>query len=110
MNRDDGKPTWINPTVVQGPRDDTMSCKKCGLSWFELVEVHQYSQYHNVVLGQRPPTKLDNGGFYVLRCPKCQELYEPNVHSTLHEPSRKAYEAFLDALEAPIPGTEPKKI
>jgi hypothetical protein len=91
------------PIPINLPKtDDVVTCVKCGCKWLELVLVQQYGKLHTVVLGQQPPPKSQTG-FWLFRCPKCQELYEPNVTIGMQDQSRKDYDAFLDELEAPIP-------
>lgn len=91
------------PVPVNLPKtDDVITCTKCGNTWLELVLVQQYNKLHTVILGQQPAPKSQTG-FWLFRCPKCQELYEPNVTIGMQDQARKDYDSFLDSLEAPMP-------
>ncbi len=77
-------------------------CTKCGCQWLELVLVQRWSKLDTVVLGQKPTPKT-SAGYYVFRCVKCGELFEPSVSVSQHESGFKPYEAFVKQLEEPIP-------
>lgn len=82
--------------------EDVVTCTKCGCDFMELILVQQYNKLHVVALGQQPAPKGPYG-YWIFRCPKCQELYEPNVTMGAMDSNRKEYDNFLDKLEAPLP-------
>lgn len=101
-------PSWLSgPKPQQQTTEDLVICKKCGCQWLELILVQQYSKNYTIVLGQKPTPKTDTG-FWLFRCPKCSELYEPPVNAATQDQARKIYDAFLDQLEEPLPTTEVK--
>ena len=77
---------------------DILSCGKCASTWMEQVAVYQFKKDHNVILTQAVPAK-DDIGFFVLRCIKCGEIYEPNVQVGARDTLRKKYDSFLDSME-----------
>ena len=81
------------------PTSNVAKCPKCGMSWLEEIEVKQYDKDTQVILGQRPAV-ASHIRFWVLRCIKCGELIEPNVMLAAQDLTRKAYDAFLDEIEA----------
>jgi hypothetical protein len=66
-----------------------------------------WSKYSTVVLGQKPAAKPGTG-FYIFKCPKCNDLYEPPINITPNEMEKSNYKSFIEQLETPIPET-PKK-
>ncbi len=59
------------------PAEDYTLCA-CGNSWFEEFRVSRVSKLHVVIPGQEVP-KVGSGPFVLLRCVKCNEIYEPNL-------------------------------
>ena len=104
INRQDMTQTdrWYDPTDIaeKMKEADVIQCH-CGCSHFEQVAVHQFPKMHNVILGQQVQPAGDLG-FYVFRCLKCSEIYEPSVQLAARDQSRKSYENFLDEMEKPI--------
>jgi DNA-directed RNA polymerase subunit RPC12/RpoP len=74
-------------------------CPHCGMSWLELVKMRQFNRDFQVILGQEP-AQAGPDVFYILRCVKCGELIEPNVMLSSQDLRRKAYDRFLDEVEA----------
>lgn len=103
------QPKYYDPVLGRGETsdDDTIMCSKCGCVWLEKIQVHQYPKVHNIVLGQQPPTKTDLC-FWLFKCVKCGELYEPSVQIASASPARKKYDAFLDHMEKPIKKPDPQ--
>jgi hypothetical protein len=86
--------------MERAEKKEVVECK-CGCSYLEQVPVHQFPRVHNVILGQ--PVQPHNGiTFYVLRCLKCQEIYEPSVQLAARDSARKVYDNFLDQMEKPL--------
>lgn len=85
------------------PRDNALSCTKCGCQWMELVEVYQFPEYHSVILGQKPTA--DAGPFFMFRCPKCQEVFEPAVQAGPRDSQRTGYDRFVEHMQNDLPGT-----
>ena len=98
-------PTMFYPIpITQQNRQsatDVITCIKCGCQWMELITVQQYPRIHNVVLGQKPAAQ--DSGYYLFRCPKCNELYEPSIQMTPHELTKSTYGKFIEQLESPLP-------
>lgn len=112
MRRADGGPARSPSTMdtipglhLERPKwpkiDEVVSCSVCGCAWMEQILVQQYSKDHFVILGQQVP-EMRPVGFYLLRCPKCGEVYEPNLQSAPQDTFRKGYDDFLDQMEAPL--------
>ena len=99
---------WYDPTSIADKMKeaDVVKCA-CGCPYLEQVEVQRFPKMHNVILGQKVQPQGDLS-FYVFRCLKCNEVYEPSVQLAARDQSRKAYEDFLDEMEKPIPGQEVK--
>lgn len=90
------------PVPINIPKtDDVVSCTKCGCTFMELILVQQFNKLHVVALGQQPAPKGPYG-YWLFRCPKCSELYEPNVTMGPQDGNQKEYDKLLDVLEAPI--------
>ena len=85
---------------------DLLACTKCGCQWLELLEVQQWSKYNTVVLGQKPSPKMGTG-FYIFKCPKCNDIYEPPINVTPNEMEKSNYGNFISQLETPY--VEPVK-
>ncbi len=79
---------------------DTAECTKCGCSWFEQFWVNQYSTNHTTALGQKVAPHGDHE-FVVLRCVKCNELFQPNVMVAAMGQVSQVYSAFKDELDTP---------
>lgn len=88
--------------INQPKSDEVKTCIKCHCQWMELILVEQFPAFSSSVVGQKPQSK-GGIGFYLFRCPKCLELYEPSVLNGAQDASRKLYDLFLDQLEAPLP-------
>lgn len=87
----------FDPT--QAKTSDVASCEKCGVTWFEQVDVYQYKTDYTSVLGQTPPPASDFR-FVFLRCIGCGEKYEPNiVQAGLQNKEAKLYEALLNEMD-----------
>jgi len=100
---------WYDPTsLMERAREQEVIKCKCGCSFLEQVPVHQFPKTHNVILGQ-PVQPYGGIGFYVLRCIKCGEVYEPSVQLAARDQARKVYDAFLDQMEQPVPSTKAPK-
>ena len=99
---------WYDPTtLIEKMKDpDVVTCT-CGCSYLEQVPVYQFPKNHSVILGQAVPPHADMG-FYILRCIKCGEIYEPQVQIAARDSARRAYDAFLDEMERPGPGKSDK--
>jgi hypothetical protein len=99
---------WLDPTDPERKKameDDVVTCSACGCQWMELVCVQQYDKNHYVILGQKPPTKNDIG-FWIFKCPKCNEVYEPHVYAGPQDIAHKRYQGFVaDMMER---GAKPK--
>lgn len=89
---------WFDPRSVEKKKSqpDLVGCTKCGCQWMELVEVYQYPKYHQVLLGQKPPTQ--SGPFYLFRCPKCGEVIEPSVQNGMRTAIRAEYDEFIERM------------
>lgn len=90
-----------------GPDGDVLptnvaKCPRCGMSWLELVKMRQFNKDFQVILGQEP-AQASPDIFFILRCVKCKELIEPNVMLSSQDLRRKAYDKFLDEVEAQLP-------
>jgi hypothetical protein len=93
----------FDPAEVSKKDENVLACDKCGCSFMELITVSQYKKDHSVILGQKPPT-ANSLVFYVLKCVKCQEVYEPStIHSGSQNFVRKSYDQFLKQMEAKLP-------
>jgi len=101
INRQDeeSKSRWYDPADIADrlKNPEVMECS-CGCTHFQQVEVHQYPKMHQVVLGQ-PVQPHGLLGFYILKCLKCGEVYEPSVHLGARDQARRAYDLFLDEME-----------
>ena len=103
MKRSDNKNWYDAGPVAQFSKEpETLMCKACRCQWFEQIAVQRYPKLHNVILGQRV-SSIDDAGFWLFRCVKCGEVYEPNVQAGTHDTMRKYYDNFLDDMETPIP-------
>jgi len=103
---------WYDPNLLaeKAAEPDVIQCQ-CGCTYFEQILVQQFPKLHNVILGQQVPSAGDMG-FYVFRCVKCHELYEPQVQIAARDLARKQYEKFLDNMEAPVqlPAPKPERV
>lgn len=91
------------PTGAQTLRrleSEFVQCR-CSSSYFEQVQVHRYPKLHNVIPGQRVPQD-GRVTFYLLRCVRCNELYEPNMQIGPRDANAQAYNEFLDLMEKPV--------
>jgi hypothetical protein len=99
INRTQESERWYDPTslVDRVEKQEVVKCK-CGCTYLEQVPVHQFPKLHNVILGQQvqPHRGIT---FYVFRCIKCNEVYEPSVQLTARDAARKVYDEFLDEME-----------
>lgn len=77
---------------------EVVSCSKCKSEWFEQVKINQFRAEHIVVPGQAVPT-ANGQEFFMLRCIKCSELYQPRVMITAQDQISKEYNSMLDNLE-----------
>jgi hypothetical protein len=92
-----------NLDSLDSKKDDVVKCEVCGCKYLELITVSQYKKDHAIILGQRPPVLNAGMFFYLLKCPKCNELYEPvNVYTGSQNKLRKDYDEFLDTMEKPL--------
>lgn len=99
---------WYDPTtLMEKMKDPDVVVCQCGCSYLEQVPVHQFPKNHSVILGQAVPPHGDMG-FYVLRCIKCGEIYEPQVQIAARDSARRAYDHFLDEMERPAIGDKDK--
>jgi hypothetical protein len=73
-------------------------CKKCNGSWLELIEVGEYSEYHQVVLAQKPVVL--NGPFFILKCHTCNTINELTVTNLSENEISKNYRRMLNDLDA----------
>jgi hypothetical protein len=94
------EPTFLDPSKPNVSRQpDVVRCQKCGCEWMELICVQQYAKHHNVILGQRPGS-ISDIGFWLFRCPKCQEIQEPALtYGGFQDIGRKGYNKFLDQMD-----------
>jgi len=100
---------WYDPSTIPDKlknEEDLVSCTTCGCKWLEVVVVQQFSKLHFLQLGQKPAT-VGEIGFYLFRCPKCNNVMEPHVQVGATDVARKAYDKFYDHMLEPIP-TEKK--
>lgn len=75
-------------------------CSKCGNSWLQLIEVNEYSDFNEISLAQKPPPLHGLNSFYLFKCIKCNELYEPQVIRNAGTiANRDRYNNLLDQLE-----------
>lgn len=90
---------WYDPTSIQTREEkvDVVKCK-CGCMFMEQVPVQQVPKMHNVILGQSVPPHRGLV-FYVFRCIKCLEVYEPSVQVAARDAARQTYDNFLDQME-----------
>jgi hypothetical protein len=96
----------FDPTDKFTSNQDVTVCSVCGCAFMELILIKQYKKDHAIILGQKPPAANDIG-FYVFRCPKCRELFEPvTIHSGSQNIVRKCYDQFLEKMEEPMPEKE----
>ena len=100
MNRMEikGGSNWFDPTGLQ--RDatkDVVSCPNCSCEWMELFLVQQYPKHNQVILGQKPAS-INDIGFWLFRCPKCNEVYEAPVQVGAQDAARRGYDAFIDHM------------
>lgn len=92
------RPAW--------PKDDEIvGCPVCSCTWLEQIQVQQYGKDHFVILGQQVSPKT-GVTFILFRCPKCNEIIEPNVQSAPQDTFRKGYDNFLDQMETPFNGKD----
>lgn len=109
MNRRE-TPQFQEPNLMISHRNnEVVACKKCGCSWMEQLLVQQYNIHHNVILGQKVPAHNEIG-FWLLRCVKCFEVYEPNVQIGVRDSMRQEYDKFLDHMEKPIDVPDGEKV
>ncbi len=95
-----GQSRWTTP-ISSGPvEDDVLSCTKCGCTWLERILVHQYPKFHQLLLGQQPHPKNDIG-FWIFKCPKCNELFEPAMTAGTQTHARKLYDALIENMIKP---------
>lgn len=97
---------WLDPshTLDNSGQDNVVVCEKCGCSWMELILVQQYNRHFQVVLGQKPVPK-DNIGYWLFRCPKCNEVWEPPISVGSYDSGRKGYDQFINHMLEPIPSS-----
>lgn len=79
-------------------RNETLECK-CKSTWFEQVRINQYKADHLVIPGQGVPISGPQD-FFLLRCIKCSELYQPIVMVNTQDVATKLYNQMLDQMEA----------
>lgn len=101
MMKSSQRPVMNDPALLKATKEKVVTCKKCESTWFEQVEVSQYSQYHSVIPSQMVPI-FDDVVFFALRCIKCSEVYEPNIQIGLRDALRKRYEEFMQEMDRPI--------
>jgi len=102
----EGQSQWFDPVGRQRTETrEIVVCEDCGCEWFDLICVQQYPKHAQVILGQRP-APIDDRGFWLYKCIKCGEVYEPPVQVGPQDAARKGYDAFLDHMhvEAKKPG------
>lgn len=93
------RPQFLDPSRNR-KKKEVVTCTKCGCDWMELISVQQYSLHHAVILGQKPGS-LNDMNFWMFRCPKCGETYEPRlVSSGVHDAERQSYDSFVDKMTA----------
>ncbi len=78
------------------PDRDAIQCT-CGCEYFEQIQVSKFPKMHSVIVGQQlqPLTVVP---IIVLKCIKCNEVYEPNVLYGPRDIAYKEYENFLDQM------------
>lgn len=94
---------WYDPTALTSEKTndpDAAACTNCGCTFLVQEEAYQFPKQHNVILGQRVQPLYDMP-FYVFRCLKCNEVFEPQVQAGARDAARKLYDKFLDTMEAP---------
>jgi predicted nucleic-acid-binding Zn-ribbon protein len=101
MNRDMRSTDKFDQMNQEPVATNIAKCPKCGMSWLEEIEIKQYDKDAQVILGQRPAV-ANAVRFWVLRCVKCGELIEPNVLLTGQDYVGRAYDTFLDEIEAKV--------
>jgi len=94
---------WYDPRDLaeKMKQPEAVKCE-CGCPYMEQVAVQQFPKMHNVILGQAVQP-IQDFAFYIFRCLKCGEIYEPQVQLAARDSARKAYEDFLDEMERPFP-------
>lgn len=94
---------WYDPTALTEKMKDpeVANCPNCDCTFFEQITVHQFPRQHNVILGQRVQP-IGDIGFYVFRCIKCKEVFEPQVQAGARDVARRMYDDFLDMMQAPV--------
>lgn len=94
---------WLDPSSLNRDNkdDDVVICGKCGCKWMELILVQQYNKHFHVVLGQKPMPKTDLA-FWLFRCPKCNEVWEPPVQVGAYDSARKGYDQFVNHMLQPV--------
>ena len=79
---------------------DIVTCPNCNSEWFEIVSVSQYKKHTSIILGQKP-VKKESIEYFLYRCIKCNEIFEPEVQGGQHDQMRKKYDKFLDHMAVP---------
>lgn len=97
MKRLDQQPT-VDPTLPKINNPELVRCPDCKCSYFEQVIVQQFPKLSTVVVGQAT-VPVGDVGFYIFRCAKCGEMFEPNVQLNTFDSVRKKYDEFMDELE-----------
>lgn len=82
--------------------EEVFECSKCSNHWLELIEVGRFQKYHSVIVGQKPPKKTPQG-FFLLRCPKCSNIMEPNVSLGGRDLGQTEYRKAMDSVLSPLP-------
>jgi hypothetical protein len=102
-------PQVTSNTEISIPKGkEAAICPNCNCTWFEHVTVQQYDKLHAVILGQTVPP-VSPVSFFILRCIKCNEILEPNILAGTRDSTARAYDSFLDQLEADMPTKEELK-
>ena len=85
-------------TNIPGQKQIDYTVCECGNSWFEEFRVSRVSKLHMVIPGQEVP-KVGSGPFVLLRCVKCNEIYEPNLTAATTAHIR-VYNELMEELRA----------
>lgn len=83
-------------------RPEVFTCTQCGGRWMELVAVQQFPKDNAYIIGQKPGSVKDDG-FYMFRCVKCLEVFEPRLLTAGPQNSvQREYDEFANHMSKPL--------
>jgi len=81
----------------QQDQDDALKCPKCNFTYFEEVQLQQYSKESVISPGQKPQS-LMRYEFFILRCTDCGTYSEPYFTHSSYDRSGDVYASVINRL------------